>query len=313
MFTPRIRLAGKCLVGTVLTLLVLGCSGELPFGPSPSAGQPQLTAPPEGLVQFVAVVATTDEATRTLTFDGVDYVVVADADCEIVRIIAGDETVVTFADIVVGDSVKVCGLTQDDGSILAHKIRIYANDGCINYDLRFRDQIVTIDYAGGAFTVAGMTETIVVDNNTVIWTTVGGGMAASGDGYDGDPGGTVARDAGVQRVTLAFTDLAEGYVVEVKALIEDAATLRAVEIKVASESFRECQLFEATLASVDLATRIVTFDGLDWIGTVCQNALLSDTDGTALLLEDFAAGDLVSVKGIPLEGDTLKVCAMAKR
>ncbi len=311
MFTPRIRLAGKCLIGAVVGLLVLGCSGELPLGTSNTASLPQLTAPPDGQVQFVAVVATVDATTRTLTFDGVEYVAIADPDCEIVRIVAGEETAIEFADIIVGDSMKVCGLTQEDGTILAHRIRIYATDGCINYDVKFRDQIVTIDYAGGTFTVAGMTETIVVDGNTTIWTTVGGGMAA-GETDLTTNGGNVTRDAGVRRVELAFTDVAEGYVVEVKALIEDAATLRAVEIKVAGESYEECNLFEATLATVDLNTRTVTFDGLDWIGAVCQNALLNDADGAVLLLEDFATGDLVSVKGIPLEGDTLRVCAMTQ-
>jgi len=311
LFTPRIRLAGKCLIGIVFGLLVLGCSSELPLGTSNTANGPQLTAPPDGQVQFVAVVATIDLATRTLTFDGVEYVAIADPDCEIVRIVAGEETAIEFADIMVGDSMKVCGLTQEDGTILAHKIRIYATDGCINYDVKFRDRIVTIDYAGGTLTVAGMTETIVVDENTRIWTTIGGGMAAGETDVTND-GGSVSRDAGVRRVELAFTDLAEGYVVEVKALIEDAATLRAVEIKVAGESYEECRLFEATLATVDLDTRAVTFDGLDWIGVVCQNALLNDADGAVLLLEDFAAGDFVSVKGIPLEGDTLKVCVLTQ-
>ena len=314
MFTPRIRLAGKCLAGALLALLVIGCSEELPLTAPISSGQPLLTASPDGQVQFVAVVATADAATRTLTFDGADYVVIADDDCQIVRITAGDETVVEFADIVAGDSVKVCGLTQEDGTILAHRIRIYCtcDADCINYDLKFRDQIVTIDYAGGSFTVAGMTETILVDGNTVIWTTIGGGMAAGETDYTGDQGGTVSREAGARRVDLAFTDLAEGYTVQVKAIIEDAATLRAVEIKVAGESYEECNLFEAALATVDLNTRTVTFDGLNWIGVVCQNALLSDADGAVLVLEDFAAGDLVSVKGFPLEGDTLKVCALTK-
>ncbi len=273
-----------------------------------------MVAAPDGQVQFAAVVATTDAATRTLTFDGVDYVAVAAEDCEIVRLSAGEETVVDFADILVGDSVKVCGWPQDDGTVLANRIRIYCtcSEDCVNYDLKFRDQIATIDYAGGTFTVAGMTETIAVDDNTVIWTTVGGGMAAGEVDYAAAPTGGVTRDGGIRKVELAFTDLAEGYTVQVKAVIEDAVTLRAVEIKVAGESYEACNLFDATLASVDLDTRTVTFDGLDWIGVVCQNALLTGSDGTTLLLEDFAAGDFVTVKGFPLEGDTLKVCALTK-
>lgn len=314
MFTPRTRLAGKCLAGALMALLALGCSGESPLTTSSATGQPLLTAPPDGQVQFVAVVATADAMTHTLTFDGIDYVVIADDDCEIVRITAGDETVVEFADIVAGDSLKVCGLTQEDGTILAHRIRIYCtcDADCINYDIKFRDRIVTIDYAGGSFTVAGMTETILIDGNTVIWTTLGGGMAAGETDYTGDQSGPVSRDAGIRRVELAFTDLAEGYIVQVKAIIEDAATLRAVEIKVAGESYEECNRFEAVLAAVDLDTRTVTFDGLDWIAVICPNALLSDAEGAVLGLEDFAAGDLVSVKGFPLESDTLKVCALTK-
>ena len=316
MRTNRIKLAGKCFTGmalAVLALLFVDCSGDAPLQPTQdvNSGQPVTVAPPEGQVTFVAVVASVDVATRTLTFQATDYVVIADDDCEIVRLVAGVATIVDFDNIVVEDSIRVCGIVQEDGTVLANRIRIYSTDGCINYDLEFRDEIATIDYAAGTFTVVGRSETIIVGSNTVIWTVIGGGMATAEGGSGSGDG--VGRQKEIRQTILAFTDLAVGYVVEVKALIEDTETLQAVSIKVAGESFSPCLEFEAALATIDLDTRTVTFDGSAWIGWICQNALLLDADGTPLLLEDFAIGDYVAVKGSLLEGDTLKVCSMTRQ
>ena len=81
-------------------------------------------AQPEGQVKFVSTVATIDLTERTLTFTDAGYVVIAADDCEIFRMAAGVPTPVLFSDIQIGGSVKICGILQDDNTVLAYKIRI---------------------------------------------------------------------------------------------------------------------------------------------------------------------------------------------
>jgi hypothetical protein len=310
-----IKRAGIALVGLAIlapAIFLVGCSTDQPVQSTVVDNTDVnrvVTAPPEGQVQFTATVATTDAGTRTLTFDEVDYVVVAAEDCEIARMVDGEAVTIAFEDIIVGDYIKVCGLTQDDGSVLAHRIRVYC-EGCANYDVAFRDKIATIDYTGMSFTVEGRTETIFVDENTLIWTTMGSGMALSETG-EGGGGDERTRSRGIRDVALEFTDLAVGNTVEVRAVIEGAATLRAVMIKVAAESYRPCLEFDATIATLDYDTRDITFDGLDWDGWVCPSAVLTDADDNALLLEDFGIGDAVSVKGRVQDDGTLLICYMS--
>jgi len=303
------------LLGGLVAAISVGCSGESPFAPfsSPitqaerdgSGGSSQSASN----IQFASRVATIDLAERKLTFTGVSYVAIATDDCEIVRLDGGTETPILFSDIQVGDSARVCGILQADNDVLANKIRIFAESECPDYDLAFRDTIATIDYAAGTFTVTGRSEVILVDDNTVIWGHTSLALAA-GDGGDGGEG-NIVKDTRI-RIYYEFTDLAVGHVVEVRADIVSPDTLLAVSIKVANCSFKKSVEFSAYLASVDVPARIVTFDGLPWIGVVCPQAALIDLDGQPLTLADFAAGDFVAVKGFPLEADTLYICLMQK-
>ena len=172
---------------------------------------------------------------------------------------------------------------------------------------------MTIDYAAGTFTVTGRTETIMVDENTLIWGRLGysNSLGETG-GFTPSDGGTV-EESKYQRfidTTYAFTDLEEGDIVEVKAFIVDENTLLAAVIKVANCPDKKSVAFTAPLASVDCDLRIVTFDGENWIGAVCPGAILLDADGAVMTLCDFQPGDPVDVKGFPMESDTLKICEM---
>lgn len=307
----------------IMAAIMAGCSTDTPLSPASgtaSVDDGVMYMAPGEPVQLGARVATTDQNRLMLTFEGSNDTAVAYQNCQIVRLENDNESPVPFVDIHKGDSVQVNGVRQQDGYVYAHKICICQSLGG-QYDLAFRDTIVTIDYAAGTFTVAGRAETILADGNTLIW----GNIIIK---HYGDPhmfqnrnqlsaGSCAAKLNPDYYVTtrdtiLAFTDLAPGDVVEVRAKIVDEATLLAVRIKVANCPDRVCVEFDAVLATIDVDARIVTFDGLTWIGHVCNGARLIGLDGEPLTLADFAVGELVAVKGTPLEGDTLRICQLVK-
>ncbi len=311
----RITAAAGGLLVLIVLMALMGCSGDGVLQPSQSesvllkSGNSGSTALDEQ-VQINGRVATIDVTSLTLTLVDLNYLVTAADDCEIVSISAGVETPIEFGDILVGDSVRVCGLLDDSDNILAHRIRVYDESECPDY-ITFRDSIATIDYAATTFTVFGRTEVVTADANTVVWAVLGSNhhSLGSGDGpYAYEHKSKLDRDT-----ILAFTDLFVGAVVEVKALAVDPNTLYAVSIKLAGSNYRECVTFEASLASVDVDTREVTFAELAWVGLVCQGAELIGVDGEPLTLADFAVGDFVAVKGFVLSEDTLQVCRMEKK
>lgn len=272
-------------------------------------------------VQFEARVLTTDAIERKLTFYGIPDIVYAPETCVIFAMESGTEIILSFADIQVDDSVKVCGVRQDDNSVLANRIRIYGECDSDPCDLHFRDTIVSIDYALGTFSVAGRSELIAIDENTLIWGNileqVPGGLEGSSSVIDdGLSFGKARPDANYHyraRDTLyEFTDLAVGDIVEIGADIIDSETLLARSIKLVDCQVKICAEFSANIATLDCGTRAITFEGLNWIGEVCPGAELLDIDGDPILLCDFSAGDYVTVKGFPQEGDALFICSMIK-
>jgi len=306
---------------TVLVAILSGCSGDSPLAPSTlseSSGGTMFLAPADGeLVQFAACVATADQSRRMLTFAGRSDTVIAAHNCQIVRLLNDQETPVPFADIQPGDSVQVNGVSQQNGYVVATRLRICSLTGG-QYDVAFRDTIVAIDYAAGTFTVAGRSETILVDSATLIWGNIITRHQGSGNEYQNQAmtGGCAKLNPDFYNTSndtiLTLTDLAVGDVVEVKANIVDESTLLALKIKLANCGDKECVVFTAALASVDVEAATVTFDGYDWAGIVCKNARLIGLDGEPLTLADFAAGEVVSVKGFPLDETTLKICEMEK-
>ena len=297
-------------------LAAAGCSESNPLAPPTeketiadyTGGEP---------VRFAARVETADQNRRMLTFAGRPDTVIAAHECIIVRLKGNEEAPVPFSGIKPSDSVRVQGVREQNGYVYAYRLQI-CQDTC--WDTAFRDTIVSIDYAAGSFTVAGRTETILVDDNTYIWGNTIVRQAKEGNRYEFRH--MVAQSASegnlyryVRRDTaLALTDLQVGDVVEVRAKSIDANTLLAVFIKLVNctDFGDRCIQFEAPIASIDLDTRTVTFEGLDWMGIVCNGAKLLDANGDPITLADFAVGDLVAVKGYPLEDGTLKICQMQK-
>lgn len=308
----------------LLMVVIVGCNKSPMESVSSSSSETtfdEFTNPPTGFAavvegpQIKARVETVDQNRRMLTFEGESDTVIALHNCQIVRYNNNNESPIPFVNIKPGDSCEVRCEQSQNGYLYAWHIKVCGESG--NYDLAFRDTILTIDYALNQFTVVGRNETILVDSNTVIF---GVTPMWNTDPKNENPGPAAAKadpsdngNAGLNRVNYLFTDLAEGDVLEIRAKVIDENTLLAVYIKVANcEEKSKCELFESTLATIDYDTRLVTFTDQLWIGWVCPGASLLDAAGEELTLEDFVAGDAVSVKGVPLEGDTLKVSLLQK-
>jgi len=311
------------LITMISVVTLVGCSGEMPFSPSGAAtdvGAVDVLPLVSGEVQFTACVQTADQNRQMLTFTERPDTVFALHNCQIVRLNNGNETPIPFSDIHPGDSVGVQGHRQQNGYIYAYKLQLKGQSAGSNYDLAFRDTIVTIDYQAGSFTVAGRSETILVDENTVVWTNFPRWRSTTQTQMQnqGDTSVCLTKlnpdwiNAGHDTL-LAFSDLAEGDVVEIKANIIDESTLLAVSIKLAFCEEKTCVQFTDVLGSVDPDNRLVTFANETWIGLVCRGAKLLGADGEILTLADFSAGEAVFVKGFPTTGDSLKICLMEKQ
>jgi hypothetical protein len=271
--------------------------------------------------QFAGRVRTMDMNQLMLTFMGKPDTIIANQNCQVVRWQNGGEAPTQFWQIKAGDSVEVMGQRHQNGYMYANKVKVCGDKNGCQYDVAFRDTIVAIDYAAGTLTVKNRIETILVDSSTMIYGVIvrmyepptdGGARQQQGAGA-GDGTGYGYR-VQAKDTLLTLTDLAVDDVIEVRAKVIDANTLLAVSITLAAcnDVEKKCVEFTAALASVDVDARIVTFDGLSHIGTVCNGAKLTGLDGEVLTLADFAVGEFVAVKGFPLEGDTLKICQMTK-
>jgi len=307
------RTVATLFTAALIPLMFAGCSLDssvgLPHNDSTNPGSGSRIQVSGEPVQFSASVATANNEMRMLTFEGIPDTIIAAENCIIVRLKNDTEAPIPFTDIHRGDSLAVNGTQQQLRKIIAHRIQLQTQlDG--NCDLAFRDTIATIDYAAGSFTVANHSQLIITDSNTRIWGTLANhhNQYTGSDPYQYFGGRAKMSPGGMNDTILAFSDLQAGDIVEVGAKIIDSSTLLAVSIKVVDcQTNERCVRFDAHLASIDVDTRIITFSENQWIGKVCNGAQLTGLEGEVLNLADFAVGDFVAVKGLPLTGDTLKV------
>lgn len=324
----RMIVAAGLILAAWMMAIIVGCSSDNPLIPSEKTSESVIlsstleAAPPCDRVQFSATIATIDSDLRQLTFADADYTVTVPEECLVVEVQNGERTDITFEDLAVGYLVKICGVVLSDGTVEARMVIYYPGGVCIGYDLCFQDTLATIDYGAGTFTLKTRTETYVIDESTLIWGKLPYNNSSQGNAKDGFSSGTMVdgdsqpylnHHRNAVDTIFEFTDLQPGYLLEIKANFIDETTLLAVDIKVLGCNFRESVQFEDYIATIDYETGDVTFDGNDWLGTVCPGAALIDAEGGTLTLEDFAAGDPVFVKGVPLpEEGFLKICAMTR-
>lgn len=258
-------------------------------------------------VEFGGRVATINALARTMTFVGNPATINVMPNAEVVN--HDLQIQIDLSEIIVGDSVDIRGTNQPDGSILADRVRLRKPDAFEDSDLEFKSRISAIDYSAGTFTVAGRSETISVDAATIIYAHLSefeDGLSKRGRGGDDD--GVGERDT-----LLSFTALKLGDSVEVHADIVDANNLRAVRIELedVNGGIQDVQ-FKAAIATIDFATRTVTFVGQAWNGTVSQTAVLTGFNNEPITLESFPVGQLVEVEGFPGQSDALQIVRMHK-
>ncbi len=388
------KLTGKLIAGLAVVMMMIGCSSESPLSPGEN-----LVASNKGggtntnlgaQVEFGSHVASVDVALRKLTFTTNSEIVYAAADAEIVRRNGGTDTPISFAEIVVGDSVEVRGnrqadnsvladrirvktedngaevefggrvatidagartmtfvgnpaiinvllnaevmnhdlqvqidlseisvgdsvevrgTNQPDGSVLANRVRLRTPEALEGVDLEFKANITAIDYAAGTFTVSGRSETILVDAGTIIFAHLSESEHELGKrGHGGDDDAVGAMDT-----VISFTSLQVGDLVEVHANIVDANTLQAVRIELEDmDGVIDDIQFKAAIATINVATRTLTFVGQTWSGTVSATAVLTGFNNEPIALGDFPVGQLVEVEGFPGTGDALQIVKMHK-
>ncbi|RME19047.1 MAG: hypothetical protein D6800_14785 [Candidatus Zixiibacteriota bacterium] len=269
---------------------------------------------PENEAEFGGRVESIDPAARTLTLVGNPTVIVVDDLAEIVQKASGDEMPISLSDISIGDSVDVRGNVQNDGSLLADRVRLrVGNDDDFVAELEFKSIITTIDYMAGTFTVESRSETIMTDSMTFIFGKINRASGRNSSGLSGGDDGNGGDDNG-WREPLAFTDLAVGDSVEVWANVVDASHLLAVAIELEDEDRNQEQEveFKDTLATVDAGSGVVTFVNDTRTGIVSESAILEDLNKQPIALGDFSAGELVEVKGFITGDMEVTIVRMAK-
>ncbi len=257
-------------------------------------------------VEFGGRVATINALARTMTFVGNPATINVMPNAEVMN--HDLQIQIDLSEIIVGDSVDIRGTNQPDGSILADRVRLRKPDALEDSDLEFESRITAIDYSAGTFSVTGRTETITVDASTIIYAHLShseDGLGKRGRGSD---------DAiGAMDTLLSFTDLKVGDSVEVHANFVNASTLQAVRIELEDlDGVIEDIQFTAAIATIDVATRTVTFVGQTWNGSVSATAVLTGFNNEPIALDNFQVGQLVEVKGFPGAGSTLQVVRMHK-
>ncbi len=259
-------------------------------------------------VEFGGRVTTIDADARTLMLTGHPELITVAANAEVVRRAQGMEVAITLADINPGDSVEIRGTAQV-GGILANRVRLRAQhveDG-IESEVEFTAAISSIDYAAGTFMVNGRTETITTDSATLIFgrTHDRSVSSAASDSSDDDNSG---------RTPIDFANLKVGDVVEVHANQIDTLTLYAVAIEVEDGAFdEELEIeFKDILATIDVATRTVTFKNSTLTGVVAGTADLRGLNNESITLDDFAVGQIVEVKGFEATDGSIEIARMEK-
>ena len=151
------KLTRKLFAGLAIVMMMIGCSSNSPLSPSDNN-----TANNKGggtnanlgaQVEFGSHVASVDVNLRKLTFTTNSEIVYAAANADIVRRNGGNETPISFSEIVVGDSVEVRGNRQADNSVLADRIRVKTEDN--GAEVEFGGRVATINAGARTMTFVG--------------------------------------------------------------------------------------------------------------------------------------------------------------
>lgn len=223
------------------------------------------------------------------------------------------ETNISLGAIRVGDSVEIKGNSQTDGSIVASRVRVRMDQMGGGDDFRaeveFKTTILSIDYANGTLLTAFCWQ-VQTDSMTFIF----GSSETEDMGSHNAAGRRGAGDSPIDstRTRLTLADLKVGDTIEVwgNYLPNFAIYAVAIEVEDSPTSQRMEVEFTDIIASIDHSTRQVTFVGEDRTGSIDWMADLSGLNNEPLLIENFAPGMRVEVKGFLNSSNQLNIVRM---
>lgn len=253
-------------------------------------------------VEYAGHVIFVDPAANSFALNSCWLVRIAPG-AEVVRKANGIETPITINDIKLGDSVEVRGALQEDFSLLADRVRVRIDGDDDDDDDEVTAAITEIDYVNETFRLFGRAELFTTNAATVIVGKVRN-HHADDSSSDDDNG---SDDDSTRFEPIPFTDLLAGDTVEVHFTLLDSETALAGRIEVEDgildddeaddDDMNEEVEFTSTIASIDLNTRLVGFTSGRDVGTVVDNARLTDDDDNLIPLDAFLVGQLVEAKG----------------
>ncbi|PWB72548.1 hypothetical protein C3F09_06500 [candidate division GN15 bacterium] len=306
------NIAMLLLIGAViLSAVIIGCNTN-PID-SATGGRGLLNAITGGPVQFAAKVATMDQAQRKLTFAGAPDTVIANENCEVVKLQNGIETPAQFGEIKCGDSLQVFGERRMEQTVYAYRLRICVDSGSGN---QFAGRVRTMDMNQRMLTFAGKSDTCVANLNCQYVRWQNGGEAP-----------------------MMFWEIKLGDSVEIAGQRNQNGYMYASKIKVCGDK-TSCQYdvaFRDTITAIDYAAGSFTVknrpenilvDSATLIYGVMVRVFEPPVDGgsrqqlgtgagdgegsgyryakdTVLTLTDLAVGDIVEIRAKTIDENTL--------
>ncbi len=260
--------------------------------------------------EFGGRVTSIDTALNQIQLVGDSRLIFVSGNAELVQRTEDADVIITFDQIMPGDSVEIKAFSQPDGSLLAVRVRVRLDQAGEDFrsEVEFKDSILAIDYAQGIITTRTCWQ-IITDSLTFIF-----GSHETGDGSsDGAARRGVGDDwSDSTRSRLALTDLKVGDFIEVHGnpLPSGAIYAVAIELEDALMDNRAEIEFKDVIASIDQLNRTVTFIGESRTGVVDWMADLAGLNNEPMTLEAFTPGMLVEVKAFVSSNGLLSIVRM---
>ncbi|KAA3636745.1 MAG: hypothetical protein DWP97_02145 [Calditrichaeota bacterium] len=212
------------------------------------------------------------------------------------------------------DPSETVGIVPDGQIETEH--RIQTTEGVVlSSEMEFNTSITSIDYENGTITVESHSETIMMDENTFIFSRISP-VSVNNPGIAKE----VAENTGENndsrfKLKLASLNLEVGDQVAVFANTVDTETMYAVAIELDAASFQSQGSFEFKdfIGNIDFETGTIQFlIDQQIIGHVDESTVLLGYEGEPISLDMFFACELVIVNGTLNSENEIQISSMEK-